>query len=87
MLPWETDLIKCMYGLCQRMFCLCSLIVSWLSCLMFKSLSHFEFIFVHGRRGCFLVSLIYMQLSVSVAPLAEETVFSPVCILASFVED
>uniref|UniRef100_A0A8D1BGZ9 Uncharacterized protein n=2 Tax=Sus scrofa TaxID=9823 RepID=A0A8D1BGZ9_PIG len=29
-LPWETDLIKHLYNLCQRMFCLCSLLgVLW----------------------------------------------------------
>ena len=32
------------------------------SCLTFKSLSHFEFIIVHGV-GCVPVSLIYTQLS------------------------
>ena len=32
------------------------------SCLIFKSLSHFEFIFVHGM-GCVLISLVCMQLS------------------------
>ena len=57
-LPWETDLRKHCYNLCQRMFCLCSLIVS---CLIFKSLSHFEFIFVYGV--CVLTSLIYIHLS------------------------
>ena len=35
------------------------------SCLMFKSLSYVEFIFVHGMSVCcvFYSSLIYMQLS------------------------
>ena len=47
LLPWETDLRKHWYGLCQRIFCLCSLLgVLW--CCMFKSLSYFEFIFVYG---------------------------------------
>ena len=30
------------------------------SCLMFKSSSYFEFIFVYGERECILTSLIYM---------------------------
>ena len=42
------------------------------SCLMFKSLGHFEFIFVHNKRVC---SLIYTRLSNFPTPLAEETVF------------
>ena len=58
-------------------------------CLMF--LSHFEFIFEESpccmARGSVLSSLIYMQLSNFPTPLAEEPVFSPLYILASFVED
>ena len=35
------------------MFCLCSLLgVLWCHVLVFKSLSHFEFIFVHDVRVC-----------------------------------
>ena len=60
LLLWETDLRKHLHGLYQRMFCLCSLLGVWW-CLVFKFLSHFEFIFVHSV--CVLVSLIYMQLS------------------------
>ena len=44
------------------------------SCLMFKSLSHFEFIFVYGVRECFPT------------PVAEETAFSPLYSLDFFVE-
>ena len=44
------DLRKQCYDLCQRMFCLCSLLgVLWCR-LIFKYLNHFEFIFVHGVR-------------------------------------
>ena len=57
------------------------------SCLIFKSFSHFEFILVHGMRGCVLVSLICMQLSGFPAMLAEKTVFFPFYVLASFVKD
>ena len=50
LLPWETDLRKHYCDLCQRMFCLCSLLgVLWCR-LIFKYLNHFEFIFVHGVR-------------------------------------
>ena len=45
LLPWETDLRKHCYDLCQRMFCLYSSFM--VSCLMFKPLSHSEFILVY----------------------------------------
>ena len=51
LLPWEIELRKYYCNLCQRKFCLCSR-NSIVSCLMFKSLSHFEFIFVYGLRVC-----------------------------------
>ena len=51
------------------------------SCLLFKSSGHFGFIFVFGV----LSSLTYVWLS-SLTPLAEETVFCPLYILASFVK-
>ena len=39
--------------LCQRMFCLCFLSRSFIvSGLMFRSLIHFEFIFVYGVKQC-----------------------------------
>ena len=57
------------------------------SCLTFKSLRHFEFIFVHGVREYFS----YIDLHVAVqgfpAPFAEDTVFSSLYILAYSVED
>ena len=43
------------------------------SCLMFNSLSHFEFIFVHGVRVCF--SFTTCSCAVFPAPLAKETFF------------
>ena len=52
-LALETDLRKPWYDLCQRMFCLLSLLgVLWCHVLCL-SLSHFEFILVHGVRECF----------------------------------
>ena len=53
--------------------------------LTFRSLIHFEFIFVYGVRKCFHFSILH-SLFLS-APLIEETIFSPVHILASFVKD
>ena len=45
-------------------------------CLMFKSLSHFEFIFVYAVRVCFnLIDLHVAGCPTSPAPFAEETVF------------
>ena len=64
LLPWETDLRKYCYDLCQRMFCLCSFLVLWCH-LRFRSLNHFEFIFVYGVRECsnFIVLHVAVQLS------------------------
>ena len=55
------------------------------SCLMFNSSSHFEFIFVHDVR-IYSSSLIYIHCPIFPAWLAEETFF-PFFILASFVKD
>ena len=53
LLPWETDLRKHWYNLCQRKFLpIISSRSFTVSYLMFKSISHFEFIFVHGVRVC-----------------------------------
>ena len=46
------ELRKHWYNLCQRMFCLCSLIGVLWSCLILKSLSHFEDISVYNVRVC-----------------------------------
>ena len=56
-------------------------------CLMFKSLSHFEFNFVHGVRVC--SSFIDLQCNCSGLPviLTEKTVFFPFYLLASLVKD
>ena len=50
----------------------------------FRSLIHFEFIFVYGVRECSDFILLYI---VFLAALIQETVFSPLCILASFIVD
>ena len=54
--------------------------------LTFRSLIDFEFIFVYVL-GSVLISSFYMYLSTFPAPLIEETVFSPLYILTSFVID
>ena len=51
--------------------------------LTFRSLIHFEFIFVYGVRKC--SSFILLQ--VFTAPLMKQVVFFSLYILASFVED
>ena len=52
LLPWKTDLRKCCYDICQRMFCLCFHLGGLLYPLIFKSLSHFKIIFVYDVRKC-----------------------------------
>ena len=55
---------------------------------VFKSLSHFEFIFMYGVRVCSkIIDLHVAGCPTFPTPLAEETVFTPLYILASFVED
>ena len=65
------------------MFSSRSFIVSGLT---FRSLIHFEFIFVYGVRSV-LVSFFYRWLTSFLAPLVIEIVFSPLYIFASFVKD
>ena len=51
LMAWETDLRKHLYGWCQRIFCLYSLVgVWWCLVLHLSLLSHFKFIFVHGVK-------------------------------------
>ena len=64
------------------MFSSRSFIVSGLT---FRSLVHFEFIFVYGVRKC--SSFIILPVVDFPAPLVKEIVFSPLYILASFVKD
>ena len=63
-MPWETER-KHWYSLCQRMFCLWSLVgVLWCH-IIFKSLSHFVFISVYYESVCskFIDSYAAVQLS------------------------
>ena len=51
--------------------------------LIFRSLIHFEIVFVYGVREC--SNFIPLHVAVQFSPLIEETVFSPLYIPASFV--
>ena len=55
--------------------------------LTFRSLIHFEFIFVYGVRECFNFTHLHAAVQFYSAPLIGETIFSPLYILASFVID
>ena len=66
------------------MFSSKSLIVSGLT---FRSLIHFEFIFVYGVKECSHFILLHVNCPVFPAPVIEEAVFSTVYILASFIKD
>ena len=54
--------------------------------LIFRSLIHFEFIFVCGVRKCSNFILLHVAV-VFPAPFIEEAVFAPLYILASFVKN
>ena len=54
--------------------------------LTFRSLIHFEFIYVYSVSKCSNVILLQV-VDVSPASLVKEIVFSPLYILASFVKD
>ena len=78
---------KSMYS-CRIVFCLCSPLKCFIvSGLMFRSLIHFEFIFVYGIRKCSSFILFTSGWPVFPAPLVKEIVFSPLYILASLVKD
>ena len=66
------------------MFSSRSFIVSGLT---FRSLIHFEFIFVYGVRECSSFILLQVVDQFFPAPFVKEGVFFPLYILASFVED
>ena len=68
---------------CLPMFSSRSFVVSG---LMFRSLSHFEFIFVYGVRKCSSF-IFYRWLTSFPSTTVEETVFSLLYIFASFIKD
>ena len=55
------------------------------SSLIFRSLIHLGFIFVYGIRECSNFILLHVAVQFFLALLVEETVFSPLYVLASFV--
>ena len=56
-------------------------------CLVFTFSSHFEFGFVYGVKVCLnFIGLHVTDCPAVPIPLAEETVFSPLCTLASFLK-
>ena len=64
LLPWESDLRKHRYNLCQRVLYLCTFLgVLQYRGFIFKSLSHFEFFFKCMAWVSVLTSLIYVWLS------------------------
>ena len=66
------------------MFSSKSFIVSGLT---FRSLVHFEFIFVYGVRKCSNFILLRVAVQFSLHCLLEEAVFAPLYILASIVKN
>ena len=52
LLPWETDLKKLILFMPENVLLMFSSKSLMVSCLIFKSLSHFELIFICGVRGC-----------------------------------
>ena len=75
-----------MYNLCQNILPVFSSRSFMVSCLMFKSLSHFKFIFVYGKR----VSSNFIDLHVAVQLYQHHLLkrqHFPLYVLASFVKD
>ena len=73
LLPWDTDLRKYFYNLCQRILHL----YSWrllVSCLIFRFLSHFEFLCMVWENV--LISLIYESCPDFSTPHVEKALFS-----------
>ena len=66
------------------MFSSKSLVVSGLT---FRSLIHFEFIFVYGVRKCSNIIVLHVAVQFSQHQFIEEAVFAPLYILASFVKN
>ena len=74
--------------LCHWVFCLCFLFKSFIvSGLAFRSLIHFEFIFVYGVRKCSNFILLHEAVQFFPAPFIEEAVFAPLYIYASLVRN
>ena len=55
--------------------------------LTFRSLIHFEFIFVYGVRKHSNFILLHVAVQFFPEPIIEETIFAPLYILASFIKN
>ena len=64
-LHWEVGPRRSCFDFCHQVFCLCFPLRILVSGLTFRSLIHFEFIFVYGIRKCsnFILLHIAVQLS------------------------
>ena len=74
--------------LCLRVFCLCSPlgVLQFLSGLMFRSLIHFEFMFVYGVSKCSHFILSHVAVQFSQHHLLKRLIFAPLYILVSVVK-
>ena len=75
---WESDLRTHLYNLSQRIFCLYSFISFMVSYLIFQSLSHFEFISVHGLRVCSNFIDLHVAFQLSQHHLLKRLFFFPI---------
>ena len=85
-MPWETDLRKLVQFMSENVLPMFSSMSFLVSCLIFKSLSHFEFIFVYGVRVCSNFSDLHEAVQLSHHHLLKR-LSSALYILASFVKD
>ena len=74
----ESDLRRHLYNLSQRMFCLYSFLSFIVSYLIFQSLSHFEFIFVHDLRVCSNFIDLHVAFQLSQHHLLKRLLFFPI---------
>ena len=75
------------FDLCHRVFCLLSSKSFTVSGFIFRSLIHFEFIFVYGVRKCSHFILLHVAVQFSQHHLLKRLSLSPLYILASFVKN
>ena len=84
LLPWETDLRKHFVQLMSENVLPMFSSSFMVSCLIIKSFTHFEFIFVHGVEGVFLFHWFICSCPIFPASPDEETVFSHFIFLSPF---
>ena len=87
LLPWEIDLRNHWYDLCQRMFCLCSLLGVYGVMAFIYVFKPFWVYFCVRCDNLFLFHWFVFCCPALPTWLPEKTVFSLLYILASFVED